>query len=523
MALPAPPLSAVAVRRLVLVAVVAAVTGLAVWVVSPRFDIAGPSLVDDWSAISRSDDQLGDVARLRNPEEERFRPGWIAWNYVQWHTFGAPHSLVGPNLWNVLRILVLVGGLGLLTLLVLPPPASRREAALQAALAGMPALLVVTAPRFAVEIARFGPQEPLLLGATALGGSLLVLVARALLDLATPLAAWRTAALALAGSCLWALGVYQKETSLAALPLLAAVVLAGRVRLRDWKRLSRGRTRALLGMGVVVAAPLVHVALESALIVLRGDLVYDAEVDGGRGLAEGARNLYDWGHEALPPRWEWLVVEALALTVAAAVVRRRVDTIALGVLGSAGLAFLLAAQSGVVASRYLLPVFALVCVSLALALSRLSPIVQVAGMFSVVVALAPLPDARGEVARWSAREIAEVRLVRTVAELAGNGCRVAAAGLAEEHARALPVLLGLHESGAQGDCDRALYVVAGDLEEGRALLQACEPAGLEPLLDTVSADLYRCRRLRDGVVRDPALGAVSARDLAELRRLRRLH
>ena len=81
---------------------------------------------------------------------------------------------------------MLVAGLSLMTALAMPSPGSRWEAVLQAGLAGVPALLVVTAPKFAVDLARFGPQEPLLLGGMALGGSLLVLAARELLDAGAP-------------------------------------------------------------------------------------------------------------------------------------------------------------------------------------------------------------------------------------------------------------------------------------------------------------------------------------------------
>ena len=75
--------------------------------ISPRFAIDGPSLVDDWSAIIRSPDQLRCRLRVSTiPETDRFRPGWIVWNYLQWHTLDAPESLVGPNVWNVGRVLV---------------------------------------------------------------------------------------------------------------------------------------------------------------------------------------------------------------------------------------------------------------------------------------------------------------------------------------------------------------------------------------------------------------------------------
>jgi len=290
-----------------LLVVVAVLTALAVWFISPRFAIDTPSLVDDWSAIADSGGQLADVVRLANPEEQRFRPGWILWNYLQWHTLDAPEGMVGPNLWGVLRLLVLVAGLSLATLLMLPPPRGRWHGVLQACLAGLPALLVVTVPKFARDLAAFGPQEPLLVGALALGGSLLVLAARPILDLERPLNRWRVAALGAVGSILWIVGAYQKETSLAVLPLVAAVLFVARGRLASWHQLGAGRRAALAAMGAAVVLPFVHILVESVRIVLSGDLVYDAEVEGGLGAARGLGDLYDWAHEALPGTWRLFI------------------------------------------------------------------------------------------------------------------------------------------------------------------------------------------------------------------------
>lgn len=500
-----------ALRWVALLVVVAAVTAVAVWVVSPRFAIDGPSLIDDWSAIATSGDQLKTIAHLGSPEAQRFRPGWIAWNYVQWHTFDAPTGLVGPNAWNLLRLLVLVAGLSLLALLAMPAARTRREASLQASLAGIPALLLVTAPKLAFDFARFGPQEPLLVGGMALGGSLLVLAAQRLLEGAKPLRPAGLSALLVAGSLFWIFGAYQKEVSLAALPLLAAVVVAGRGRLRGWRGLARARRRLLVLVGIVFVVPLAHVALESARITLRGDLVYDAKVDSGRGLVQGVDVLYGWARDTLPRQWELLVVLALVLTIAAALVRRKVDVVAIGVLGSAGLAFVLAGQSGVVATRYLIPVLALLVLALPLALARFSPVVQLAGLLAVLATVAPVPEAHRNVAGWADGEIARDRIVREAAAARASGCVVAAAGLDEEEARALPVLMDLRAHTATGACaDRRVLLVAGPLDGGEALVRACDPATLEPVVDGIGAMLYRCGRLRE---------SAAAQRLVENRRL----
>jgi hypothetical protein len=479
------------VRRWALLVVVVLVTGVAVWVTSPRLALETPSLVDDWSAISRSSDQLTDVFRLSNPEEQRFRPGWIAWNYLQWNTLDAPGGDVGPNVWNVLRILVLVAGLTLLTALALPPPRGRASALLQAALAGVPALLVVTVPKFAVDLARFGPQEPLLLGGMALGGSLLVLAGARLLDgsRAAPVVL-----LALSGAVLWALGAYHKESSLAALPLIAAVVYLARDRLRGWRMLTPGRRGALAALGLVVFLPFVHVAIESVRIAARGDLVYGAEVDAGQGIWRGLEELYDWAHEALPWKARAFAIAAVVLFALASVIRRRLDPVALGALASGGLTLVFAAQSGAVAFRYYLPAFGLVAVAFALSVARLPIVFQVAGLLAVAYVLLPPPGARAEVDRWADVEEEQGQVVRRIAELEGSGCAVETVGLLEEAEMALPVLVEVEDvrDGSVGCAGRAYFVV-GPHAEDEAFASVCQPDTLVLVRQANEAfGLYRC-------------------------------
>lgn len=509
------------VGRLALVAVTALVSAWAVWLVSPRFDLDTPSFVDDWQAIARAPDQLADALRLTNPEEQRFRPGWILWNALQWHTFGAPTEMVGPNLWGVLRIVVLVAGLSLLTWLLLPAARSWWAALVAAAIAGVPALLVVTVPKFARDLAAFGPQEPLLVGGMALGGSLLVLAGRSLLDATRPVR-WSTIALGAAGCVLWALGAYQKETSLAALPLVAAVLFVGRARLAGWRSLDRRRRGALAALGVLAALPLVHVALESLRIVLSGDLVYDAEVDGGAGAARGLRELYDWAHEALPEDYRRAVAAAVVLTAVVALVRRRLDLLALGALASGFLALALAGQSGVVTTRYYIPAFALAMVALAVSLARLPAPLQVLGLLAIgLVVVSPFVP-RDEVEIWASAEDQAGALVERAAALDRAGCTVAAAGLEPEHAEALPVLMAVERPSSAVACEAGgTYFVLGAHDEAVALSRTCERASLEHVLQGGEAmALARCGRLREEPVLDPDHGLVRPAELVALRRVR---
>jgi hypothetical protein len=511
-----------AVRRWSLLAAIVLVSGVAVWATSPRFTLDVPSLEDDWAAISESSKQVTELASLTNPEIERFRPGWIVWNYVQWHTFDAPRGLVGPNGWNIARLLVFVAGLSLLTGLALPRPRRAWDAALFPVLAGLPAFLVLMVPKFSRDLARFGTQEPLLIGGMALGGSLLVLAGRSLLADDRRLERWRIAALAVAGSGFWLLGAYQKEASVCVLPLLAAVVFAGRARLATWSRLSSGRRSGLAALAGIVLLPLTHVAVETARIASRGDLVYEAEVDRGRGVVRGVEVLYDWAHEVLSPDAHLVVYGAVAFTLLAALIRRRLDVLAVGALAAGALTFLFAAQSGAAVSRYYMPLYALFAVALALSLARLPRIVQLAALAWMLLAFVPPPGVREEVRVWTEEERPEGALVAAVADLVSSRCTVATGGLELETRAALPVLVALEGRPLEASCpQRSPYFVLGVGTGAATLTSACTPGALEHVLQGgESMALYRCDRLRTRPVADPLFGSLEPATLVALHRLR---
>ena len=507
-------------RWLLLSLATVAVSALSVWMISPRFEIDVPSVVDDWAAYLNSPDQLAEVLGLANPEPDRFRPGVILWGYLQWHTLGAPDSLLGPNAWNVLRVVILVAGLTLLTALALPVRGGRLELVLYAGLASIPAFVVVLVPKFARDLARFGPQEPLLVGGMALGGSLLFLAARSLFDETRPLRVWAVAVLTVGGASAWALGTYQKETSVCVLPLLAGVAIAGRRRLRGWSRLSRARRTALVLVGGLVVLPLLHVSIELLRIVRRGDLVYDAEAVGGQSLYDGVRLLWGWTHEAVPENARFLAYAAVALTVVASIVRRRIEPIATGALLSGVLSFVFAGQSGVLATRYYIPAVALFAVAFAISLARLPTIVVTAGVLAVFFAFMPPPGTREEVRSWTNEELANGELVREAAALESSDCVVAAAGLDIETSFALPVLVGIERGNDTAACGPGeTYFVIGPGEEGTVLASACVSDGLTPLAKAPVGTIYRCSRLRPGTIEHPTRGVVSPARLLELDRL----
>jgi hypothetical protein len=469
----------------------------AVWMISPRFAIDGPSLVDDWSAISRSPDQLAALGRFENPEQGRFRPSWIVWNYLQWHTFDAPRGLVGPNVWNVARLLVFVLGMTLMTALMLPTARGARTSLIHAGLAVLPAFTVLAVPKFARDFAWFGPQEPLLLGGLALGGSLLALAARFLLsERRTGL--WSIALLACAGTLFWLLGVYEKEVALAAIPLGAAALYVGRDHLRRWNAVTMRRRWALAAIGAVVVIPLVHVGVETIRIALRGDIVYGAEVAGGSGIVDGAEVLYDWLHEAVPRTAQDLMVGAVALVLIVSVVRRRVDVLAVGAVASAALATAFAAQAGVAVSRYYIPLFALLVVALSVSLARLPDLVAAAGVLVVFFAFMPPTETRAEVRSWSAEEQQHAEIVSLVSDLERSGCIVATERLDLETSLALPVLVRLRSASGERPCPPgAAYLVLPPFPDPTLpLLNACAPGRLSPMVVGRLLGVHECAAIQ---------------------------
>jgi hypothetical protein len=378
---------------------------------------------------------------------------------------------------------------------MLPRARGARQAFVYAGLAALPAFVVLTVPKFAADFARFGPQEPLLLGGLALGGSLLW-VAGSELTSEAPVNRPAIAGSLFGGTFFWLLGVYQKEISLSAIPLIAAAAYLGRARLARWPDLSTARRFALLALGAVIVVPLTHVAIQVARFTIHGDLVYGAEVDGGEGIVSGLELLHEWAPEAMPEPVRQLLVATVALVVVASAVQRSIDVLAVGALGSGVLAIVFAAQSGVVASRYYIPIVALFVVAASVALSRLPDLVAAAGVLAIFFASMPPTETRAEVRRWSSEEQQHAKIVQLVAELEHSGCMVAAGSLDPETSLALPVLEALEPEGEHECAPNAAYlVIPSSNNETVVLLEACVPGRLEPILVGRLVSVHECVEL----------------------------
>ncbi len=476
--------------------------------ISPRFSIDGPSLIDDWSAISRSPAQLVHPGRLLSADGPRFRPGFVVWNYVQWHTLGAPRGLAGPNAWGVARLLLFLIGVALVTVLALwlggyraHPP---RFAFL---LVGLAPLALLAMPTVAIDFARFGPQEPLLVGGLAVGGSLLALAAREIAGHRPTGRTARIAACICAGYPLWLLGVYQKEVSVCVLVLVPFLYLAARDRIATAVRAADGTRRLLLAVLAGAAlVPLLDVAVEVALIVRRGNLVYGAQVRTGSAF----RLTYDFVSDMPVATGSWLGWGLILITAAglfASLARRRPDWLLGGCLAAAAVCLAWSAQSGVSVSRYYIPSLALCSIGTVLVLAKLgrrSGLVAIAVVCAAVAVSAPVAHSR--VAGWAADEKQGVSFVAAVARARASGCPVAISDLDPERTAALPVLSALTTDRSASDraCRGRAFLAAGP-RLAPVLASACPPGDRRMLgewaLGSETVRLVRCRGLPAAAMR----------------------
>jgi hypothetical protein len=488
----------------------ALVSGLALLVVSPRFAIGGPSLVDDWWAYSKSPHALGRLVHLAyDPaavgDPHRYRPGSIAvWNWLVWHTLGAPASLVGPNVWNAVRILLFVGSAMALVAVVL-----RGRVALAAAL---PALIVAT-PAFGRDFARFGPAEPLLVGGMTAGALLLAL------GLYRRLAGGcHAVVLCAAGYLLWVFGVYQKETSVCFLVAAPFVYLYLDRRWRAAGTIKRPllRYRPFQVVAVLASLPVLHMAVEVWRVAVNGTTAYGQHVPhAAGGLLErlGPGTLTQWtamtGALGSPL---WVALSLAGLVLAGRALRRREATdwlVAGFVLTGWSVLVFQALSRAETVSRYYLPAVTLFGAATALALAGSARRTQRATLATAaVLVVAGAPLSYWSVHVWAANEREGNALVDRVSGLAPGSCPVYMGRLEPELALSLPVLVGLEGRAAVG-CFRGgepvLVARHGPKPYGSfvsatddRIFAACRAPGWAPVARTRHFQILACRRLRTG-------------------------
>lgn len=472
-------------------AVLLGVLAVGLWVISPRFAIRGPSLIDDWDALVSAPAELHALVHFTYHVQSRFYPAWILWNWVQWRVPGAPGNMFGPNLLGVARLALLILGMTAFAWIIVP----RRKHPLERAfICALPALLIVTVPGFGVDLARFGPQEPALVGGMMFGGSLLYFGGRELAaePVRMPVRAWLCVAFGFLG---WCYGVFSKETSvcvLLALPL-AIVLLRG---------VARQRCRKKFG----VAASIVAVALLTVLVMLyevlrivqRGSLEYGAHVKtGGGAVSVFAHALRVMPHQMMSVTGVVVLVVVLVAVAIGGVSRpRRPDWLLVTILVVALAALEMSVQTDFYESRYYLPSAALLAVGAARAVGGLpSRYLRLFLAAACVLALVSATKAHVQVERWAEADQQGDEIVGALRAATDDGCRLSILGIDEERTQSIAALVRYRRG--QVDCSGlGRHVLLGPLTN-ETPQAACAPAGTRtvgtwPFLGSDQVVLVRC-------------------------------
>ena len=446
------------------------------------------------------------------------------WAFLSWHTLGAPDSMIGPNAWNTLRFLLFVLPLAALPLVLARPRRAFPAWAGIVAAATIPAVIVAT-PQLAVQFARLGPAEPLMVGGMAAGCALVLLGARrslageehSLFGRAWP---W------LFGWPLWLLGVYQKEAS------ICFVAGAGFLYLFLADRWAPERPRADLlrrrpvqVAAVLLLVPLVHMGVKVASIGTGERTVYGAATPSSPGdYVARLRSAFgiQWHFMDVTletPAWRVAAVAVTLTTLAIAWRRRRADPpwLPLALVAMAWTIFVFQGLTlaGGVAARYFIPTLSLIALTAGiLVLEHGGSVVRLAAAGAAVIVLVGSVAARGEVADWSLGVRAEDAAVEAVAALDPRRCRVHVSGLGVESATALRVLVARQPSSSGCDGRFEAILVAGREPypvTGVEIRSVCAGTGWVRLRTLHKVELHGCRHLRS----DPrALGVLRQSRLA---------
>jgi hypothetical protein len=500
------------------------VIAFAIWLISPRFSISGPSLVDDWSNLDNAPHALDELVRFSyDPAEvhdtRRYRPSYTAvWNSLQWRTFGAPDDMTGPNFWAVVRVALLVGGLVVLTAGAVSMTSRRRlRPAEFAAWAAVPALLLLATPVLVVDLARQGPSEPLMIGGMAVGAVLAVAGLRRILGRTSEDRAGKgiaTAVLVL-GFLLWLFGVYQKEASICALALLVPLYLVLDRRWRAHGIIDRPLHSywAFRIVAIALVLPLVHMLYEISNVTEGGETVYGAEVPSG--LSGWVTRLWDsaelqWGEAEVllgTSLWRYVAIAAPLLLLAWIARYRTVPWLALGVIATAVGLYLFQGLAGVAVPRYYLPVVAILAVGMVLLAVDEPRWLGLIALVGVAVFVAQNLDNRDVVRAWADYQELKLKSVADIARLDPGRCRVYMANLHPEDADAYPELVARKPRPPDSSCSPRYegYMVVGELERlepvtNETIYQVCAGRSWEVLKATRALSFYGCRRFRRGRV-----------------------
>jgi hypothetical protein len=442
---------------------------IVLWVISPRFALSKPSLIDDWYAITYGPAGFHGLVHAHYDAAAvdlggRFRPSYVIWNYLQWHWWSGS-SLVAPEIWGAGRVLVLLVAVGAITYALTRGRVSRGWSIGLGTAAGLSLALT---PQTAVDLARFGPAEPLALGTLACGGLLVTIGLRRFLSgarrgVVSGLAAGGGLAV---GYALWVFGAYLWEASAGLLVLLPFLYLG---LVRD-PELGRPRLRSTVGVAVLLlAVPLTHQAV-NLVLAMEARTAYVSEGGGLQSFAQrlGVASLITVIGMAIAlgtPVW----LGAFLLTVRGLLDRARNDRsslVCLGALGGGAVCVLIGQFAAAGPSRYFLPWAAAVAIGGATLLTQLGARARVL-VIALMFALLLIGGPRSRVQAWVTQERSGAAAIDLAAGMTRGSCTLYLSNFSHERRLALARLARYGDAADQRDCataSRAAYTLNWGVE-----------------------------------------------------------
>jgi hypothetical protein len=496
----------------------AAVVG---WFASVRLSLAAPSTVDDWFGITYSRtalDALLHGSYLSSPSDffGRYRPAYAAiWNYAQWHLLGNP-SVAKAAGWGALRVTLFVLAVYLLTAWV-----TRERSISRRSLLWFAPLAIVLTPRVALDLAAYGPNEPLMTAGLIIGLSLMGTSVRRLVVGRTE--GWRRivhATALLVGYLVYLFGVYSKEVSFCVLAFFPFFLMWLGPSLRAYAPRSRLGRLSLAGLIVLTIAPLCHVATRLATATLAGDNPYPVP-NFGLGTKIFAAGISPFvGAPGALGTWVWFFATPAAVLVAIdlAVRRQRDAWLVFGILLSGFLMSAVALSRGVDPSRYYIPWL------VAVAAVGLRGLLRIPIGFRVAlaaVAIATLAyGTNGTIGDWARSERGGATAIEMAKSVVSAGCPLYLANFGLERRVAIPELFPFVAGKPVASCEgtnRAYAVSWTSKPLPMGFASRCPP-DWQPVVVRNDMTLYSCASFRGANIPDQI--AASGRPGVEVVRLR---
>jgi hypothetical protein len=483
-------------------ATTAAVIG---WFASVRLSVAAPSTVDDWFGITYSRTALRALLHgsyLSSPSDflGRYRPAYAAiWNYAQWHLLGNP-SVAKAAVWGALRVILFVLAAYLLTAWI-----TRERSISGGSLLWLAPLAIVLTPRVAVDLAAYGPNEPLMTAGLIIGLSLMGTSVRRLVVVRTQ--GWRRIADAivlLVGYLVYLFGVYTKEVSFCVLAFFPFLLVWLGPSIRAYIPRSRLGKVSLACLGVLTIAPLVHVATRLAMATLAGDNPYPVP-NFGLGTKIYAAGISPFlGAPGALGTWVWFFATPAAVlgAIDLAVRRERDAWLAFGVLLSGFLMSAVALSRGVDPSRYYIPWL------VAVAAVGLRGLLRIPIGFRVAVATVAIATlaygTNGTIADWARAERGGSTAIEMAKSVVSAGCPLYLANFGLERRVAIPELFSFVAAKPVASCqgtNRAYAVSWARAPLPMGFAGDCRPEW-RPVVTRNEMTLYSCASFRGTDVPD---------------------